>query len=157
MRALETLGGETWFNLGDGDLALHLERTRRLNNGETATQVARDLRRHLGIQADLIPPCDEPVRTLVHTASEGTLPLQRYFVERRCEPAITGFSFQGAQAAEISPSRPGGSRRPGPRRHPDLPVQSIHQHRSPASGARTARGPSRRSRASHSRVTNYLR
>jgi len=98
MQALAALGGETWFRLGDGDLATHVERTRRLGRGESLTAVTDDFARRLGIEAELLPMSDDPVRTLVET-SEGTLPFQRYFVGRRCEPAIRRIIFEGAERA----------------------------------------------------------
>ncbi|MFG1413179.1 2-phospho-L-lactate transferase [Xanthobacter sp. VTT E-85241] len=98
MAALGEMGAETWFQLGDRDLALHVERTRRLRLGESLTQVTDLVRTRLGIAARLLPMSDMPVRTLVHT-DEGTLPFQRYFVERRCAPAVTGFTFEGAATA----------------------------------------------------------
>jgi LPPG:FO 2-phospho-L-lactate transferase len=98
MAALEQLGGETWFRLGDADLATHVERTRRLNAGDTLSKVADDFRRRLGVRARIIPMCDAPVRTMVLT-EDGVLPFQRYFVERRCAPKVSGFEFQGAGAA----------------------------------------------------------
>ena len=102
MRALETLGGETWFRLGDGDLATHVERTRRLRAGETLSEVTTDLARRLGIKAELLPMSDGPVRTVVETA-EGALPFQRYFVARRCEPAVRRIAFEGADRAVPNP------------------------------------------------------
>ncbi len=63
MAALERLGGDTWFKLGDGDLATHVERTRRLAAGESLSQVTDDFRRRLGISARLLPMSDDPVRT----------------------------------------------------------------------------------------------
>jgi hypothetical protein len=72
MAALEALGGETWFRLGDGDLATHVERTRRLKSGETLAAVMDDFRRRLGIAARLVPMSDDPVRTRLRTAP--TLP-----------------------------------------------------------------------------------
>ncbi|MFG1426243.1 2-phospho-L-lactate transferase [Roseixanthobacter glucoisosaccharinicivorans] len=99
MAALGEMGAETWFQLGDRDLALHVERTRRLRGGESLTQVTLSLCARLGIAARLLPMSDAPVRTLVHT-DEGTLPFQRYFVERRCAPAVTGFTFEGAGVAQ---------------------------------------------------------
>jgi LPPG:FO 2-phospho-L-lactate transferase len=98
MAALEQLGGETWFRLGDADLATHVERTRRLNAGDTLSAIADDFRERLGVRARIMPMCDAPVRTMVLT-EDGVLPFQRYFVERRCEPRVSGFEFQGALAA----------------------------------------------------------
>ena len=63
MAALETLGGETWFRLGDGDLATHVERTRRLAAGESLSAITDDFRRRLGIAARILPMSDDRVRT----------------------------------------------------------------------------------------------
>ena len=95
MRTLAELGGETWFQLGDGDLALHVERTRRLAAGEPLSHVIGDVARRLGVRARIVPACDAMVRTVVRTP-DGRLPFQHYFVRDRCEPAVTGFDFEGA-------------------------------------------------------------
>ena len=98
MAALEALGGERWFRLGDGDLATHVERTRRLKAGETLSAIAADFARRLGIAARIVPMSDDPVRTRLDT-SEGWLELQHYFVRRRCEPAVRAVEYAGAAAA----------------------------------------------------------
>jgi LPPG:FO 2-phospho-L-lactate transferase len=98
MAALAEFGGETWFQLGDRDLATHVERTRRLAAGETLSAISADFARRLGVRAQLVPMCDAPVRTMVHTV-DGVLPFQRYFVEQRCAPVVRGFAFAGAEAA----------------------------------------------------------
>ena len=98
MQALADLGGETWFRLGDGDLALHVERTRRLADGEPWSRIAQDFARRLGVRARVIPACDEAVRTVVRTP-DGRMAFQHYFVRDRCEPAVTGFDFAGAESA----------------------------------------------------------
>jgi LPPG:FO 2-phospho-L-lactate transferase len=102
MRVLETLGGPTWFRLGDGDLALHVERTRRLAAGETLTEIVADIARRLGIAARVMPMSDDPVRTMVRTAAAGELGFQEYFVRERCAPAIAALRYAGAAAARIS-------------------------------------------------------
>jgi LPPG:FO 2-phospho-L-lactate transferase len=102
MAALAALGGETWFQLGDGDLATHVERTRRLANGETLSQITRDFCRRLGVGPSIVPMSDQQVRTKVHTA-EGQLDFQDYFVRRHCEPVVTGLSYEGAEAARPQP------------------------------------------------------
>src|SRR5215470_13514014 len=79
MKALGNLGGETWFNLGDGDLATHVERTRRLAAGESLSGITDDFRRCLGITAQLLPMTDDYVRTRLQTA-DGWLDFQDYFV-----------------------------------------------------------------------------
>ena len=102
MAALEELGGETWFRLGDRDLALHVQRTRMLAAGATLTDVTRQVGRALGVDHPLLPMSDDPVRTVVHTPTE-TLSFQHYFVRDRCQPAVTGFGFQGAGEAAPNP------------------------------------------------------
>jgi LPPG:FO 2-phospho-L-lactate transferase len=102
MAALEPLGGETWFKLGDGDLAAHVERTRRLAAGESLSQITNDLRCRLGIAAGLLPMSDDRVRTRVMTAA-GWLDFQDYFVRRQCAPAVREIAFAGAEAARPHP------------------------------------------------------
>lgn len=102
MKALESLGGESWFQLGDGDLALHVERTRRLAEGATLSEVTAQLAGALGIAVQLLPMSDDPVRTRVLTA-EGWLEFQDYFVRRRCQPEVQAFEFAGAGTARAQP------------------------------------------------------
>jgi len=102
MAALEALGGETWFRLGDGDLATHVERTRRLKAGENLSAITDDFRRHLGIAARLLPMSDDPVRTRLRTG-EGWLDFQDYFVRLRCAPVISELAFAGADRARPHP------------------------------------------------------
>lgn len=102
METMESLGGETWFRLGDRDVALHVERTRRLRDGETLSAVTADLCRRLGIRSRVVPMSDDPVRTRLRTA-EGWLDFQEYFVHRRCEPVVHELLFQGAGAARAHP------------------------------------------------------
>ncbi len=102
METMEALGGETWFRLGDRDVALHVERTRRLGSGETLSAVTADLCGRLGIRSRVIPMSDDPVRTRLRT-EEGWLDFQEYFVHRRCEPIVHELLFQGAGAARAHP------------------------------------------------------
>lgn len=102
MEALGALGGETWFNLGDRDLAVHVERTRRLQAGETLSDVTRDICARLGITAQVLPMSDHPVRTMIETDA-GSLPFQNYFVEQRCAPVVKSVSFDGAEKAAVQP------------------------------------------------------
>ena len=101
LRAIELLGGESWFRLGNLDLAVHLRRTEWLNQGIGLTEITERLRRAFGIQSALLPMSDAPVRTLVHT-DEGDLPFQHYFVRRRCEPCVIDLTFVGASEANLS-------------------------------------------------------
>ena len=102
MKALGSLGGETWFNLGDGDLATHVERTRRLSAGESLSEITGDFRRRLGISARLLPMSDDRVRTRLLTAA-GWLDFQDYFVRQRCAPAVREVAFAGAGEAGPQP------------------------------------------------------
>lgn len=102
METMEALGGETWFRLGDRDVALHVERTRRLNAGETLSAVTADFCRRLGIRSRVVPMSNDPVRTRLRTG-EGWLDFQEYFVHRRCEPVVHELLFQGAGAARAHP------------------------------------------------------
>lgn len=103
MQAMGRLGGETWFQLGDLDLATHIERTRRLAAGETLSAVTSALSLALSCGAAILPMSDDRVRTMVAT-SEGHLAFQDYFVRRRCEPAVQGIEFEGAAIATALPA-----------------------------------------------------
>lgn len=103
LEALKRLGGETWFRLGDGDLATHVERTRRLLAGENLSSITEDFCARLGVAAEVLPMSDNPVRTMVWTDGRR-IPFQEYFVRRQCRPAVRGFDFEGSDAAELHPS-----------------------------------------------------
>ncbi len=98
IESLETLGGPTWFRLGDRDLALHHERTRRLAAGERLSDVTHVLAARMGVPVTVLPMTDDPVRTMVLT-DEGEIPFQVYFVARACEPPVRGFRFDGLETA----------------------------------------------------------
>src|SRR5262245_42799341 len=102
MAALERFGGETWFRLGDRDLATHIERTRRLAARATLSEVMAILSRALGVTAHVLPMTDDRVRTLVET-DEGRLEFQHYFVRRRCEPRVVSIGFAGSETARAVP------------------------------------------------------
>jgi LPPG:FO 2-phospho-L-lactate transferase len=102
MRALELLGGPTWFRLGDGDLALHVERTRRLAAGEALTAIVADVAQRFGIPSRIMPMSDDAVRTIVHTAGGVELGFQEYFVRERCGPAVARLRYAGAATARIA-------------------------------------------------------
>jgi LPPG:FO 2-phospho-L-lactate transferase len=102
MQATAALGSETWFRLGDKDLALHIERTRRLRSGDSLSDITADFTRALGARARILPMSDARVRTRVCVA-EGWLDFQDYFVRQRCIPRIFEIAFEGATAARPSP------------------------------------------------------
>jgi LPPG:FO 2-phospho-L-lactate transferase len=103
MSALGALGGETWFNLGDRDLATHIERRRRLDDGETLSQVSATLAAARGIAHAIVPMSDDPVRTIIDT-DQGALAFQQYFVRERCQPVARSIRFDGAETARPSPA-----------------------------------------------------
>ncbi len=102
MDALQQLQGETWFRLGDLDLATHLYRRTELDKGLTLSEVTASLCKKIGIAHPIIPMTDSPIRTEVKTKS-GWLPFQRYFVEQQCQPEISEIRFIGSELAEPSP------------------------------------------------------
>lgn len=103
MSALEQLGGPSWFRLGDGDLAFHIERTRRLANGERLTSIVDHFRRSMGLATTILPMTDSPVRTRLHTKESGTLEFQEYFVQAKAQPTVERIVYSGADSAEPPP------------------------------------------------------
>lgn len=99
---LERYGEETWFRLGDRDLATHIVRTARLRRGDRPTDIARDLQRALGVRARVLPMTDASVRTEVLT-DEGWLEFQDYFVRRHQEPVVRDLRFVGIEEARSTP------------------------------------------------------
>jgi LPPG:FO 2-phospho-L-lactate transferase len=99
---LERYGEETWFRLGDRDLATHIVRTARLRRGDRPTDISRDLQRALGVAAVILPMSDSPVRTEVLT-DDGWLEFQDYFVRRHQEPEVREIGFRGLEDATATP------------------------------------------------------
>ncbi len=102
LEALQQLGGESWFRLGDRDLAVHLQRSVRLRVGASLSTITAELFAALGIAHRALPMSDQAVRTMVHS-DVGTLAFQHYFVRERCAPRVTGFSFAGVDGARPAP------------------------------------------------------
>jgi len=102
METLAAIGGETWFRLGDRDLAVHIERTRRLRAGESLSVVTADICARLGVGPRVVPMSDDPVRTRLLTET-GWLDFQEYFVRNRCEPVVRELRFHGAETARPHP------------------------------------------------------
>ena len=102
LEALGRLGAETWFQLGDRDLATHIYRTERLRQGATLTQVTAEIMRAFEVGSTIVPMSDEPVRTRICTAS-GELEFQTYFVKRRARDSVAGVRFEGADRAASAP------------------------------------------------------
>jgi LPPG:FO 2-phospho-L-lactate transferase len=103
LEALKRLGGDTWFRLGDQDLATHVERSRRLRGGATLTEVTQVLCAALGVGPLVLPMTDDRVQTWVQTG-EAELEFQEYFVHQQCRPRVTGFRFSGLESASATAS-----------------------------------------------------
>ncbi len=97
MERLGVLGEESWFNLGDRDLATHIARSWRMRSGESLSQVTTRLAHSLGINHTVVPMTDAPVRTQVETGS-GWLDFQHWFVREQCRPEVRGIRFAGLPA-----------------------------------------------------------
>ena len=101
LEALGRLGTETWFQLGDRDLATHLYRTNRLRQGVKLTEVAAEIAAALGVRSRIVPMSDDRIRTRICTPA-GELEFQVYFVKRRARDKVLNVRFEGA--AEASPA-----------------------------------------------------
>lgn len=101
MTAVAEVGAETWFQLGDKDLATHLRRSDLLRSGKSLSEVTAMLATAFGVNHRIVPMADEAVRTIVNT-DDGELPFQRYFVERCCEPRVNSIRFAGAGNAQVA-------------------------------------------------------
>ena len=102
LKMLKTYGAATWFNLGDKDLATHIERTRLIRMGLTLSQVTNQLCKKLGVHPVIVPMSDNSVRTIAKT-NKGNLTFQEYFVKYQCKPTIKGLEFKGAEQAKMAP------------------------------------------------------
>jgi LPPG:FO 2-phospho-L-lactate transferase len=102
LEMLRRYGADTWFNLGDRDLATHVRRTQLLRQGATLSEVTGELCRYLGVKHQVMPMSDDPVRTVLSTDA-GELPMQRYFVQYRSGPKINRILYKGAVSAHPAP------------------------------------------------------
>ena len=103
MDSLDRLGGETWFRLGDHDLATHLYRTQRLAVGATLSEVTSEITAALGVAVRLVPMSDDPVRTRLTIVDGPEVSFQEYFVGRRHAVSVESVRFAGAEAAAPAP------------------------------------------------------
>lgn len=100
--AVEALGGDTWFQLGDRDLALHHLRTQMLKAGAALSEVTATMCARANIAHPILPATDDRLATIVHTP-DGPLNFQTYFVREQCRPKVTGFDFDGAKTSSPAP------------------------------------------------------
>ncbi len=102
LNALQHLGLEAWFKIGDRDLATHLRRTELLRQGKTLTEATSIITHALNIEATILPMTDDRFRTIVET-DQGELEFQEYFVHRQWQPIIRRIRFDGAASARPTP------------------------------------------------------
>jgi LPPG:FO 2-phospho-L-lactate transferase len=102
MAALKSLGGEDWFALGDGDLALHVQRSHLMAQGHRLSSITAGFAASWGIKVTILPMTDDVVATSLDT-DDGFIEFQRYFVEKRCDPRVSKVMFLGAEKAEPAP------------------------------------------------------
>lgn len=102
LEALGRLGADTWFQLGDLDLATHLYRTERLRQGASLAEATSEITAALKVRSRLVPMSNERVRTRICTPS-GELEFQTYFVKRRARDRVTAIHFEGASEAAPAP------------------------------------------------------
>ena len=102
LAAMAALGAQTWFQLGDRDLATHLTRTRMLAEGHPLSRTAASLAGSLGVAVPILPMSDDPVRTRIRTP-EGWLAFQEYFVRDKALPEVLEVEYAGAGAARPAP------------------------------------------------------
>lgn len=101
LTSLERYGEANWFKVGDRDLATHVLRTHLLSTGLSLTDCTRHLTSALGIHADILPMCDQPVRTKVQTA-QGELEFQEYFVRRGAQDRVLSLRYAGVEDAVLT-------------------------------------------------------
>lgn len=102
LKHLGIYGRETWFNLGDRDLATHIHRTDLLAHGKTLTQAADLIRHSLGVKSRILPMSDQPIPTLIETR-DGTMHFQEYLIKHRTEPGIKAIHFHNVKHAHPAP------------------------------------------------------
>ncbi|MBI5287661.1 MAG: 2-phospho-L-lactate transferase [Chloroflexi bacterium] len=99
---MRRFGHETWFQIGDRDLATHIHRTRLLRDDLPLSAVVADIARGFGVRVRLLPMSDDRVRTVVETDG-GDVPFQRFLIERHAQDPVRGVRFEGAGAARPAP------------------------------------------------------
>lgn len=101
MDAMKQVGGDSWFMLGDRDLATHVWRTQQIALGRSLHEITADLANNFGIKSQVVPVSNDSISTMVETP-EGTLAFQHYFVREQCRPELRALRFEGAETAQLS-------------------------------------------------------
>ncbi len=103
INAMRRYGEDTWFGLGDQDLATHILRTRWLHAGHSLTDITSRLTKKLGIHQQILPMTNTPVATIVDTYEYGEIDFQTYFVRYRWQPTVKNLHLAGIEQASVSP------------------------------------------------------
>jgi LPPG:FO 2-phospho-L-lactate transferase len=99
---MKKLGEDTWFSVGDRDLATHLLRTKLLSQGRTLSEVTQEIAKRLGIRQRILPMSDQRVETRIGTPV-GELSFEEYFVKRWYQDPVESVRFAGASETEPAP------------------------------------------------------
>ena len=102
MQSIQELGGETWFQLGDRDLAINVERTCRLRKGITLAEVTTEFAKSMSVAHSIFPMSNDAIQTRVIT-NQGVMDFQHYFVREQCKPEVQDIEFEGAENAQLNP------------------------------------------------------
>lgn len=102
LKRLGVFGRETWFNLGDRDLATHVHRTNMLAHGKTLTQAAESIRHALGVKSRILPMSDQPIPTIIETR-DGRMHFQEYLIKHHTVPGVRGIHFENVKHAHAAP------------------------------------------------------
>ena len=102
LRQMEMLGEQTWFKLGDKDLAMHLLRTNMLKSGKSLSYITERIRDKYAVSSIIIPATDDPVETKVLT-DKGEMHIQEFWVKHRARPPVVSIRYEGAERARINP------------------------------------------------------
>ncbi|MDQ6866252.1 MAG: 2-phospho-L-lactate transferase [Thermoproteota archaeon] len=102
LRQMELLGEQTWFKLGDKDLAMHLLRTNMLKSGKSLSYITERMRDKYAVSSIIIPATDDPVETKVLT-DRGEMHIQEFWVKHRAQPPVVSIRYEGAERARINP------------------------------------------------------
>ena len=90
---LKELGADTWFQLGDKDLAIHLFRSKEKRNGVLLTTITRKITNKFGLKTNVLPMSNHPVQTFLET-EDGEMSFQDYFVRNKCKPKVINILFK---------------------------------------------------------------
>ena len=102
LQMLKNLGHDTWFNLGDRDLAVHIHRSARLSQGWSLSEITNEIRRQLDLKIRILPMSDQRVTTKIDTGKE-VITFQEYLVQRRAQDPVRAISFDGVREASPAP------------------------------------------------------